>query len=405
VSRRPVCMVVHSYYEEDPRVRREAESLVERGRPVDVVALRRPGAAAEEVIDGVHVRRLDVQRHQGGGLATYVGEYLDFLVRATWAVTAAGRRRHYALVQVHTLPDFLVLAGLPLRLAGVPTVIDLHEAMPEFFRMRFARVSNPVVHAALRLQERFSIGLARHAITANGALGARLLRLGIPARKVSVIRNGPSLRRFDPSAYPARPFLDDGVLRLVYAGALTPTYEVDVAIEALGHLRTGRPGLDARLEIYGRGDAEEPLRARAAGLGLSEVVTFHGRVPIEAVPAAIAAADIGLAPTRRDAFTDLSLSTKIFEYAAMGKPVVASRLPMIGQTFAEGSVFGYEAGDPGSLAAAVLEVLDDPAARDAAVAKTLATVRELSWEKEADVLFALVESIARDGRPPGEGGP
>ena len=42
---RPVCMITHSYYEEDPRVRREAEAVAASGRPVDVLALRRPLAA------------------------------------------------------------------------------------------------------------------------------------------------------------------------------------------------------------------------------------------------------------------------------------------------------------------------------------------------------------------------
>ena len=52
--------------------------------------------------------------------------------------------RHYALVQVHTMPHFLVFAGLPLRTVGVPVVLDFHEAMPvrcpsgEFADSRFA---------------------------------------------------------------------------------------------------------------------------------------------------------------------------------------------------------------------------------------------------------------------------
>ena len=52
-------MIVHAYYEEDPRVRREAESLAASGRPVLVLGLRRPELPAEEVLQGVHVRRLD----------------------------------------------------------------------------------------------------------------------------------------------------------------------------------------------------------------------------------------------------------------------------------------------------------------------------------------------------------
>ena len=130
-------MLTHSYYEEDPRVRREAEAVVAAGRPVEVYALRRPGDSASAVIDGVTVHRLGVQRHQGAGLGTYFREYLAFLVRAGFSLARAHPRRRYGLVQIHTLPDFLVFAALPLRLVGVPLILDLHEAMPEFFRSRF----------------------------------------------------------------------------------------------------------------------------------------------------------------------------------------------------------------------------------------------------------------------------
>ncbi len=399
---RPVAMIVHAYYEEDPRVRREAESLVARGRPVDVFSLRQPGDTATGTVEGVRIHRLDVQRHQGAGLGTYLREYLAFLVRAGWAVTRAYRRRRYAVVQVHTLPDFLVFAGVPLLIAGVPLLIDLHEAMPEFFRMRFPRASNPLVHGLLVLQERISIGLASAAITVNDALAARLVGLGVPADKITVLLNSPSLERFDPSAQPGRPFRADGTLRLVYAGALTPIYEVDVAIDAVARIRDVRPELPVALELYGRGDAEGPLRARAAGAGVADRVTFHGRIPIEDVPRAIAGADIGLAPTRRNPFTDFSLSTKIFEYGAMGKPVLASRLPMVERTFPPGSVTTYEPGDVGALADAVLRLVDDPAARDAAVAVTLSRIRELSWEHEADRLEALIDRLAGDGLSSGQ---
>ena len=393
---RPVCMIVHAYYEEDPRVRREAESLVARGRPVDVFALRRPGDPPTGVIDGVALRRLDVQRHQGAGLGTYLREYVAFLLRAGWAATRAHRRRRYAVVQVHTLPDFLVFAALPLRLARVPVVIDLHEAMPEFFRMRFPKASNRVVHGLLRLQERMSIGFASAAITVNDGLAERLVQLGVRPDKITVILNSPSLARFDPGAAPPRPFMTDGTLRLVYAGALTPTYELDVAIDAVARLRGLRPDIDATFDVYGRGDSNPILRERATGLGIRDRVAFHGRIPIEDVPAAIAAADIGLAPTRRDPFTDFSLSTKIFEYGAMGKPVVASRLPLVERTFPPGSVATYDPGDADGLAAAILALVDDPSERDAAVARTRVRIDELSWDHEADRLWSLIGRLASD---------
>lgn len=396
-ARRPVAMIVHAYYEEDPRVRREAEAVVASGRPVDVFALRQPGDPADVVIEGVRVHRLDVQRHQGAGIGRYLLEYAEFFVRAMFALTRAHRRRHYALVQVHSIPDGLVFAALPLRLAGVPVILDLHEAMPEFFRMRFPKASGHIAHAALVAQERASIGFASAAMTVNQALGDRLVAMGVPARKVTIVLNSPRLARFDAGAHPVRSFMADGVLRLVYAGALSTVYELDVAIEALARIAADRPGVSISLELYGRDFAEVPLRERAAELGITDRVTFHGRVRIEAVPGVIAAADIGLAPTRRTEFTDFSLSTKIFEYAAMGKPVVASRLPMVEATFPPGTVTTYAAGDAGDLSRAILELVDSADDREARVAATGAIVREIAWERESIHYLDLVERLARDG--------
>jgi glycosyltransferase involved in cell wall biosynthesis len=387
-------MVTHSYYEEDPRVRREAEALVAAGRQVDVFALRRPDDPIDEVIDGVRVRRLDVQRHQGAGLRTYLVEYLAFLARAALALTRAQRRRRYGLVQVHTLPDFLVFAAVPVRLAGVPVILDLHEAMPEFFRSRFHGLAGDVGHALLRAQEAASIRFASAVITVNDALGDRLRRLGVPGSKLTIILNAPSLTRFDGRRYPARPFMVDGTLRLVYAGALNPIYELDVVLAAMADLVERRPDLPICLDLYGRDFAEVPLRDQVAALGIGDRVTFHGRIPIEAVPAAIAAADVGLAPTRRSEFTDFSLSTKAFEYAAMGRSVVASRLPMVERTFGD-DVVTYTPGDPRDLADALLRLVDDPAAREARLSRALERVRGLAWEQEAPRYLALVDGLAR----------
>ena len=389
-------MVVHSYYEEDPRVRRQAETLVRAGWQVDVISLRRPGDPARGTLEGVAITRLDVQRHQGSPIATYLAEYTAFLARATFALARAHRRRRYGLVQVHTPPDFLVGAALPLRLAGVPLLLDLHEATPEFFRSRFPGASNAITIGVLTVVERLAIGVASRALSVTRERHERLLALGIPARKVDVIRNGPVLARFDPAAHVRRPFMADGVLRLAYAGALTPLYALEDVVEAVAILARERPDLPAVLDLFGRGDREEELREQAARLAVADRVRFHGRIPLDAVAGALAGADLVLSPIRRNRFSEMSLSTKVFEGAIMEKPVVAADLPSARAEFDADMLAWYAPDDPADLARAMLRVVDDPAWRVATAARAAARARELAWDAEAPRYLALIEELARD---------
>ena len=67
-----------------------------------------------------------------------------------------------------------------------------------------------------------------------------------------------------------------------------------------------------------------------------------------------------MAPTRLDPFTGMSLSTKVLEYAAMDKPVVASRLPTVERYFDADTLAVYEPGDHESLAATILKLSTTP---------------------------------------------
>jgi glycosyltransferase involved in cell wall biosynthesis len=293
-----------------------------------------------------------------------------------------------------------VFATLPLRLAGVPVILDLHEAMPEFFRMRFPSVRYPLIHRLLRLQERVSIAYATSTTTVTDAMRDRLIGLGHDPDDIQVVINSPSLARFDPSRHPVRRFREDGRLRLIYTGALTPIYELDVTLRAVATLNERRPDLDVVLALYGRGDSEAALRVLARDLGIADRVTFHGRIPIEEVPAVVADSDIGLAPTRLDRFTALTVSGKVYEYAAMDKPVVASRLPTVERDFPDGAIATYASGDTDAMAGVVAAVADDASLRAASVTAAKGIVSKLAWERVSDDYVALFDALAgaRTGR-------
>jgi len=395
---RPVALVTHSYYDEDPRLTRQAEALVAAGRPVDVFALRREEDPKETVRGALRVIRLDVGRHQGAGIVVYLWEYLEFLLRALFALVREHPRRRYAVVSVAAPPDPLVLAALPLRLVGVAVILDLHEATPIFFRTRFPGASNRVTDAILHAAERASMVIADVVLSVNRKRHQRLVALGAPVDKLRIVANGPVLERFQPDAHEPREFMADGTLRLVYTGAITPLYELDLVVRAMALLRERRPDLMITWDLYGRGDEVEPLTALASELGLSERITFHGRVPLEAIPAGLAAADVGLSPITRNSFTEISLPTKVMEYAAMRRPVVCADLPGARDLFDPEMLSWYEPGDLESLAAAIVRLVDDPASRERAVTTAGERSHELSWDREAPGYVALIDGLAAGTR-------
>jgi len=381
-----LALVVHSYFDEDPRVRRAATAAVAAGWSVDVIALRRPADESEGELDGARVYRIPISRRQGAGITTYVAEYARFAFAATRLLqkldragrqgAEGARRGPIDLVHVSSVPDWLVVAGTALRRrTGARVVLDLHEASPEFFRMRFggpdrsiaARLLARLLFGLVAWAERASVRAADWTLVTTPRMLARLQRL-VPdrAQTMEVVLNVPSLSRFHSAdGASSSTWMEGGVLRLFYGGALTPTYELNVIFRAIAILTTGSTPVPVHLTIAGRGESESPLRHLAANLGIAANVTFLGRIEMNDMPALIAACDIALAPTRRDEFTDLTISNKVYEGLAMGKIVLASQLDTLEDLIPTNVALRYESGNAGSAAEAIRSVVENPEAREA----------------------------------------
>jgi hypothetical protein len=63
---------------------------------------------------------------------------------------------------------------------------------------------------------------------------------------------------------------------------------------------------------------------------------------------------------RRDAFRDVTLPGKMFDFIAMGKPVLSSRTRSVEQTFDASCVEGFESGNPADLAAVIRRLAREP---------------------------------------------
>jgi glycosyl transferase family 4 len=128
-SNKSVCIVTQSDYQVDPRVRRKAEALVGAGYTVDVLALPPADGTQFYELNGVNVRTISLGKKRGS-LARYIFEYLVFFLWTFVRVPLQMLRRHYAVIDVNTLPDFLIFAPVLARLMGAALILDMHEITP-----------------------------------------------------------------------------------------------------------------------------------------------------------------------------------------------------------------------------------------------------------------------------------
>jgi glycosyltransferase involved in cell wall biosynthesis len=347
VSRR-VCAVAYTHYRSDPRVRREAEALASQGDEVTVLALHEPDRPADDIVHGVRVIGLPVERYRGDGLRGYMSSYSRFFCRA--ASHLALRPRAYDLVHVHSQPEAMVFAATIQKIGRRPVVLDVHDLSSELFASRHGSAPKPV-----RWAERLSLAFADRVVTVHDDYRDRISARGVDPSGIAVVLNAPDEHMF-PLRDPTKPRCPP---RLIYHGTLVERYGLAVALRALASVRHRLPGV--RLEIVGDGDFRASVIRLVAELRLGDVVDLSaGAVPIDAVPERIDAADIGLVPFVDDPFTQAILPTKLLEYVRMGKPVVVSRNPVIERYFSDDDVFFVAPGNADELAAAIERVVSKP---------------------------------------------
>lgn len=385
-----IALVVHAAYPADPRIRRQADALIGAGHQVDIFCLRGVGQAADERANRLRIVRLPVNR-AFIGLIGHLAEYLAFGGMAAVRLAREHRRRRYQLVQVATVPDFLVFAAAPLKLSGVPLLLDLHEDMPEFFRDRFSR---PVLRPLLPLVSgaaRASAAVADELITVHEPLRQLAIARGVPPGKISVVMNSADPRLFDPARHPRRPFMEDGVLRLIHHSNLQRIYGQEVLVEAVAQIGDSLP---LHVDIYGDGPYRPELEAAVARTGTADRVRLNGPVPIEELPALIADADVGVVPTLAEPYLQLSLSTKLLEYAAMGIAIVASDLATVRAHFSAEAIRYVPGGDAEALATAIRELAADPVAAARLAAEAHRQAAGYGWEIQAARYLDIVKRLA-----------
>lgn len=387
-----ICLLVQGVYDSDPRVRRKAEALVGAGYSVDVLALRPEDGKARYTLNGVDVYTLALGKLRGS-LLRYFAEYAIFFMWAAVEVTRLMRRRRYAVIDVNTLPDFLIFAPMVARWMGASLVLDMHEITPEFYQSKYGMPESAWIIRLLKFVERISFKFADHVITINEPIQNLLAGRGLARQKTTIIMNSADETRFAgvPRIVAAQP--DPFVM--IYHGTLTRIYGLDIAIKAFAAAHHRMP--NAEMWILGSGPEQGPLKRLASERGISDRVKVIGQVPSREIGGWLAKATVGIPPLRRDALLDFAFPNKLPEFIIMRRPVIMSRLNAIRHYFSEDALAYFEPNSVTDLSAQMIRVYRDARLRADLVARAGEEYAPLRWDLMKAQYLHLVEAIVNRG--------
>lgn len=392
-TRKKICMVAYTEYESDNRVRRYAEALARRGDHVDVIALSSGTIPLGVVkISGVQVHRIQRRSFNERSMLTYAWNLLRFLMSASLLLLRLQRRLCYDLIHVHNMPDFLVFSAWYPKRTGAKVILDIHDIVPEFFASKFRSGEKSILVYLLKSIEKLSAKFSDHVIVSNHLWHQKLISRSISKEKSSVFVNN-----VDPSLFYRRARTrDDGKFIIIFPGSFQWHQGLDIAIEALAHLKDKLP--NAELHLYGGGNRnlETELVQLVTRLGLSEKVRFFKPVAFDKIAEVIANADLGVVPKRADSFGNEAYSTKIMEFMSQGLPVVVSRTKIDEFYFKEKEVRFFKSGDSRSLAEEILDLARNQDLREKLAANGLAYASRHGWESKKMDYLDLVDSLTTE---------
>lgn len=338
--------------------------LAARGDEVTLLAAGFPGAAPDELVDGIRVIRL--------------GERIGYYRRVIAAYRRLRRTGPFDVVNEQT-NKFPYFARLWVH---EPLVIWIHHL---FGRLAFRQVAAPIALATFVAESLVPVvyrGLPVAAISPSTR--DELVRIGFPERDVHVIPNAVDHARYHPTEGPRA-----DVPTVAAVGRLEPAKGMHVLIDAVARL----PGV--RLLIAGTGNAERDLRAQVARLGVGDRVELRGFVSEDEKVRLMQEAHVFASASAKEGW-----GLSVLEAGACGTPTVATDAPGLRDAVVDGET-GLLArpGDAASFAAQIARLLADADLRARFGRAAFERARWFSWDATADAVSALLDDARqRRGR-------
>jgi glycosyltransferase involved in cell wall biosynthesis len=249
------------------------------------------------------------------------------------------------------------LAGVVLaRTRRIPLVLEANASevtwREEWSSLQFPQLARACEQFVMRSSDRIA--------TVSDNAARDLLAAGVDPCRLRIVPNGVEVDRFRNAEARALPFAPDAIV-VAFAGLFYPWHGARWLAEAFALVHRERSR--ARLLLVGDGEEAPLVRLILEREGVAHATAITGMVARDDVPAYLAAADILASPhARNDSF--IGSPIKLWEYMASGRAIVASDVAQMGEVLRHGETALVVAPeDPQALAAAIVELIDDPQLR------------------------------------------
>ncbi|MCX7929254.1 MAG: glycosyltransferase family 4 protein [Chlorobi bacterium] len=289
-----------------------------------------------------------------------------------------------------------ITGAMILRRYGVPYILQF-DGSEVWMKTHWSKTYMP---GLLGIAERIALGCADLVTVVSEPMRQMAIEAGANPARVVVIPNGVNTDRFSPDVMPygvrqQRGWHDAVVVGFV--GTFDAWHGADVLAEALVLAIERQP--QVRGVFVGDGGMLGRVVEIVHRGGIAQSVAFVGRIPHQCVPAYLAECDILAVPTlpNPDGSEFFGSPTKLFEYMAMGKAIVATPLGQVAEVIGDGQTGMWcKPGDAVSLANAILMLADNAELRQRlGQAARQDAVTYHSWSARAQSLITTWENRPR----------
>lgn len=349
-------MVLETFFPPDERVENEIKILTDKGFKVTLVCTHRGSKLQTEEEGNLKILRIPVSTfiYKSSALALVIPIYFLFWYTHLNSII---KKSGFDAIHLHDLP----LVKVVLRLSGkynIPLICDYHENRPEIMKLyshvkKFPGKYFISIKQWLKYQLKYTKEADRLILVTEEARDYYVSNYNVNRDKVTVLPNYISLKRFrmfnistkpeshSKESFTATYFGDTGIRR----GTLT-------ILESAALLK----GSSIRFLIIGDSRDQDYLRTKADEWELSNV-TFTGRLPIAGALSLMKSCNVGLCPFLRNIHHDTTYANKMFQYMALGKPVIVSNCTAQANFVdSEGCGLVFEAGNPDDLASKIVSL-------------------------------------------------